>query len=33
METYKTLIETSFQNAENHVSKITNDILNMNGMS
>ena len=25
METYKTLIETSFQNAENNISKITND--------
>ena len=33
MEIYKTLIETSFQNAENHVSKITNDIINMDGMS
>jgi hypothetical protein len=33
MEIYKTLIETSFKNAENHVSKITNDILNMDGMT
>ena len=33
METYKTLIETSFKNAENNISKITNDIINMDGMS
>jgi len=33
MEAYKTLIETSFQNAENNISKITNDIINMDGMS
>ena len=33
MDTYKTLIETSFQNAENNISKITNDIINMEGMS
>ena len=33
METYKTLLELSFQNAENHISKITNDIINMEGMS
>lgn len=33
METYKTLIETAFQNAENNISKITNDIINMEGMS
>ena len=33
METYKTLIETSFQNAENNISKITNDIIKMEGMS
>ena len=33
METYKTLIETSFKNAENNFSKITNDIINMDGMS
>ena len=31
--TYKTLIETSFQNAENGISKITTDIINMDGMS
>ena len=29
METYKTLIEKSFQNAENNISKITNDIIYM----
>ena len=33
LETYKTLVETSFQNAENNISKITNDIINMQGMS
>jgi hypothetical protein len=33
METYKTLIETSFQNAHNNISKITNDIINMEGMT
>ena len=33
METYKTLVETSFQNAENNISKITNDIINIEGMS
>jgi hypothetical protein len=33
METYKKLLETSFQNAENNISKITNDIINMDGMS
>jgi hypothetical protein len=33
METYKALIEKSFQNAENNVSKITNDIIQMDGMS
>lgn len=33
MGTYKTLIETAFQNAENNISKITNDIINMEGMS
>ena len=32
MDTYKTLIETSFQNAENNISKITNDIINMEGI-
>jgi hypothetical protein len=29
METYKTLIETAFHNAENNVSKITNDIITL----
>jgi hypothetical protein len=33
METYKTLIEISFQNAENNLSKITNDIISIDGMS
>ena len=33
MEAYKTLIENSFQNAENHISKITDDIIQMEGMS
>lgn len=33
METYKTLVETAFQNAENNISKITSDIINMDGMS
>jgi len=33
MESYKTLIEKAFQNAENNISKITNDIINMDGMS
>ena len=33
MEVYKTLIETSFQNAKNNISKITNDIVVMEGMS
>ena len=33
METYKTLIETAFRNAENNISKNTNDIINMEGMS
>ena len=33
METYKTLIETSFQNAENNFSKITDYIINMEGMT
>jgi len=33
METYKKLIETSFQNAENNISKITNEIVHMDGMS
>ena len=33
MEYYKTIVETAFQNAENNISKITNDIINMEGMS
>ena len=33
METYKTLVENEFQNAENNISKITEDIINMEGMS
>ena len=33
METYKNLIDTAFQNAGNNVSKVTNDILVMEGMS
>jgi hypothetical protein len=32
-ETYKTLVETSFSNAEKNISKITNDIIIMDGMS
>jgi hypothetical protein len=33
METYKALIDAAFQNAENMVSKVTSDIINMEGMS
>lgn len=33
METYKNHIELSFQNAENNISKITQDIINMEGMT
>ena len=33
METYKNLIDTAFQNAENKISKITNDIITMEGMT
>ena len=33
MEFYKTHVETSFRNAENNISKITNDIIKMEGMS
>ena len=33
METYKKNVETAFQNAENNISKITNDIIDMEGMS
>jgi len=32
-KTYISLIETAFQNAENNISKITQDIVNMEGMS
>lgn len=33
MDLYKTLIENSYKNAENNISKITNEIINMDGMS
>ena len=33
MEKYRELIQTAFKNAENHTSKITNDIIRMDGMS
>jgi hypothetical protein len=33
MEKYKNHIELSFQNAENNISKITQDIINMEGMT
>lgn len=33
MEIYKPLIERALQNAENNISKITDDIINMSGMS
>ena len=33
MDTYKTLIDLAFENAENNISKITNDIITMDGMS
>lgn len=33
MENYKNHIELSFQNAENNISKITQDIINMEGMT
>ena len=33
MEKYKTIIETAFRNAENNISKITYDIIRMEGMS
>jgi hypothetical protein len=33
MEHYKTIIDTAFQNAEHGVSKITTDIINIDGMS
>jgi predicted O-methyltransferase YrrM len=31
--TYKTLVDTAFKNAENNISKITNDIIEMEGMT
>jgi len=33
MEKYKNLIDTSLKNAENNISKITTDIINMEGMT
>ena len=33
METYKALVENAFQNAENNISKITDEIIHMEGMS
>lgn len=33
MEIYKTLIDTAFENADNNMSKITDDIIEMDGMS
>lgn len=33
MEIYKTLIDTAFENADNNMSKITHDIIVMDGMS
>lgn len=33
LDKYKTLVETSFRNAENNHSKITDEIITMNGMS
>ena len=33
METYKCLVDNAFLNAENNISKITNDIIEMDGMS
>jgi hypothetical protein len=33
METYKTLIDTAFENAENNISKINDEIIKMQGMS
>ena len=33
MEKYKSLIDTSFSNAENNISKVTSEILSMDGMS
>jgi len=33
MESLKNIVEFAFENAENNISKITNDIINMDGMS
>jgi len=33
MENYRNIVKTAFQNAENNISKITSDIINMEGMS
>ena len=33
MEKYKTIVDLAFQNAENNISKITDDIISMDGMS
>ena len=33
METYKTLIDTAFENAENNISKINDEIIKIHGMS
>jgi hypothetical protein len=33
MESYKTLVERAFHNAEHNLSKITNEIIDMDGMS
>ena len=33
MDHYKNIIDTAFSNAENNISKITSDIINMEGMS
>ena len=33
IDTYKMLVKTSFENAENNISKITQDIINIEGMS
>jgi hypothetical protein len=33
MEIYKNILDKAFENAENNISKITNDIISMDGMS
>ena len=33
METYKNIVDNAFQNAENNISKITHDIIHMEGMT